>query len=519
LKRLHQVHDASFAPQGLGVVRDFFSRLHAADLVYCHWKSNEHLSAAVDGLTDLDVLVDPRRNSDLQRILAESGFKRFAAPPLRAYPAIEDYLALDPLSGRLVHLHLHYQLTLGERHLKSYRLPWEGRLLAERRLDPRHGVYVADPALELLLLLVRIALKRRLRDSFLVRIRRLGQGAKEDFNREFAWLRQRVSEPTLRMAARHLLGVAVDEPLSDLLAKPRSRASIASFGDAIEPVLRRYRTFRRGEAQVRAWVRELQWIADVVNRRYLHRAIPLRRISPRGGTVIVLLGADGAGKSTLVKTLVTWLGVKLDVLPIYFGSGDGPSAVYRLPMKIAYRFLIPFLGPRPEPPNPGNPEQRAPSSWELARSRLRAAARVPWAIALSCEKRGKLRRLIRARNLGMIVVCDRYPQSQFSGFSDGPLLAHWRDHPFFLCRALAAWEARPYVEAALNPPDVVLKLSVTPEVAQARRPEMNLAELRRRVRAVQDLHFPPCAHVLDLNADAPFHIVTLQAKEAVWTQL
>ena len=124
--------------------------------------------------------------------------------------------------------------------------------------------------------------------------------------------------------------------------------------------------------------------------------------------------------------------------------------------------------------------------------RLRAGARVPWALALSLEKRGKLRRMVRARDRGMIVVCDRFPQTEIPGFNDGPLLAHWRGHPSGLCRALAAWEARPYVEAASSStPDLVMKLAVTPIVALARRPEMSFDEVVRRVRAVHRLRYPP----------------------------
>ena len=52
---------------------------------------------------------------------------------------------------------------------------------------------------------------------------------------------------------------------------------------------------------MRAWLRELQWLADAANRRYLHRATPLRRVSPRGGTVIALVGSDGSGKSVLAR--------------------------------------------------------------------------------------------------------------------------------------------------------------------------------------------------------------------------
>jgi hypothetical protein len=74
------------------------------------------------------------------RILADTGFRRFMAPPLQAYPAVEDYLGFDHATGRLVHLHLHYQLTLGQRHLKGYRLPWESQLLGTRHFDTRYGL-------------------------------------------------------------------------------------------------------------------------------------------------------------------------------------------------------------------------------------------------------------------------------------------------------------------------------------------------------------------------------------------
>jgi hypothetical protein len=507
---MHQVaeHYADPAEQpGLAVVRDLLGRLHAADIAYCHWKSNEHLAAALEGLTDLDVLAERRRDLDLQRILAESGFKRFAAPPLRGYSGIEDYIALDPASGRLVHLHLHFQLTLGERHLKSYRLPWETVLLATRRFDREHGAYVAHPTYETMLLVVRAALKQRLRDRLVRR------SVDADFLRELAWLQKQLDDTALREVAQRLLGPAVHPSLRRLLETPVSPSGLAAFAAAARPILRRHRTFGRRQAVLRAWIRELQWIIDAINRRYLHRPTPLRRISPRGGAVVALLGSDGSGKSTLARTLVAWLGVKLDVVPIYFGSGDGPGAIYRMPMMMAYRFLRPLLGP-----NPNRQGHAAGASRATMRGRFRAAAQVPWALALGCEKRGKLRRMVRARNRGMIVVCDRFPQSEVPGFNDGPLLSRWHDHPWSVCRALAAWEAAPYAEAALESPDLVIKLAVTPETARSRRPEMSVDELQRRVATVRGLRFPT-ARVVEISSEAPLADIVLEAKRALWEQL
>ncbi|NIX78089.1 hypothetical protein [Microvirga terricola] len=506
-------------PKGLPIVQNLFTRLHKADLAYCHWKSNEHLGAAVEGLTDLDVLVDQRRASDLQRILAESGFRRFAAPPLRAYPAVEDYLGFDDGTGHLVHLHLHYQLTLGQRHLKGYRVPWEHQVLARRILDPQYGIYVADPATELVLLLVRAALKQRIRDRLRLRSKRRLKGAVADFHREFAWLRERVDDNAVCETAHGFLGSIADEPLRRLLDDQAISNRLTDFSAAVRPALRRYRTYGPLAAPLRAWLRELQWAADAVNRRYLHRPVPLRRISPRGGTVIVLLGSDGSGKSSLAKTLVSWLGVKLDVMPIYFGSGDGPSSFYRLPLRLAHRLLSPVIGNGKKSRSVDDNGLDHQRLWMRVRSSLRAAALIPWALTLSLEKRGKLRRMTRARNRGMIVVCDRFAQADIPGFNDGPLLAHWRRSRWRICRALAVWEAKPYADAKLDPPDLVIKLNVTPEVALGRRPEMSLEEIRRRVQAVQSFRFQEPARVVEIGTDVPLDEVALAAKRLVWDEI
>ena len=177
-------------------MRELFAAFHAAGIPYCHWKSNEHLGRSMSGLADLDVLVEKGRAGVIEQILASNGFKRFTATPLRSYPGIEDYLTLDDDdTGRLVHLHLHYQLTLGEPFLKGYRLPWEPLLLSTRRMDADHGIYVADANLEFLLVAVRGALKLRLRDMFRMR---LGSA----FLAELYWLRERVEPAGPRFGGR-----------------------------------------------------------------------------------------------------------------------------------------------------------------------------------------------------------------------------------------------------------------------------------------------------------------------------
>ena len=515
---LRDLPSASATPPGLLAVRALLSRLHEEAIPYCHWKSNEHVAAGIAGLTDLDILVDASQDRALQRIFAETGFRRFLAPPLRSYPGIEDYLGFDPDSGRIVHLHLHYELTLGEAHLKGYRLPWEAHVLESRLFDPAAGIFVADPAVELVLLLVRRALKRRFRDRCRELIAPRPEDKTSDFWREFAFLRTRLTGDGVLEAGRRLLGDRTTKPLRRLLIEPGSRTLQREFATAVRSTLRPCRTYGRLEATVRRWMREAQWLADGLNRRYFHRATPRRRISPRGGTIVVLLGSDGAGKSTMLKTLTGWLGGKLDIVPIYFGSGDGTSAFYRWPLRFAHRALGPALRLRQSSPGaPVAPREAANAPrWK---SWLRSAARVPWALALSCEKRGKLRRMRRARNRGMIVICDRYPQAEIPGFNDGPLLAHWREHKWRACRWLAKWEAQPHAAAASAHPDLVMRLIASPQVAQQRRPEMSVAELERRIQAVRSMRFPETTKVLEIDTDRSLEEIARLAKSAVWKLL
>jgi hypothetical protein len=68
-----------------------------------HWKSNEHLAAALAGETDLDILFDRSQYRLVRRVLDECGYKPFLTTDQTGYPGIEDHFALDPETGRLVH--------------------------------------------------------------------------------------------------------------------------------------------------------------------------------------------------------------------------------------------------------------------------------------------------------------------------------------------------------------------------------------------------------------------------------
>ena len=522
-------------------LRRFFDQMHHQNVPYCHWKSNEHLREGLTGLTDLDLLVDRARSRELSAILAATGFRRFTAAPGAAYPAVEDYLGFDHETGALLHLHVHYRLVLGEKHLKGYCLPWADVVLDRRVTDSESGVFTADPAAELVLLLVRSALKLRGRDRIRELRGRPALGKNE--RRELSWLLERTSSAEVVAVSEMLVGPAAATLLSEMVERGPSLAALRRLRHAIEGPLLLHRTYGRTEARLLRVVRELSWLVAGVNARTVRRPLGLRRFDPTGGSVIAFLGADGSGKSTMVREVMRWLAWKLDVHSVYHGSGDGTASWLRRPLVVARGLARrrPRRDSRSAAGGPAKAESMADESPEARPMAVESQETVPatgadhhtvsrprrvtaylalWALVLSWEKRTKLVRSWRARHRGMVVVTDRYPQHQVDGFNDGPLLAAWRHHPSQLLRAVAAWEAAPYRWASTTPPDVVIKLHVDPDVAHARKSgdAMTRTEVARRVRAVEELSFPvERVHVIDANRS--LEEVLLDVKRVVWSRM
>lgn len=499
-------------PVRLGVLRALFDRLHAEDVRYCHWKSNEHLLASFTGATDVDVLFDRRAIIPLTGILGEIGFKRFVVKPGRGYPGIEDYVGYDVATGALTHLHVHYQLTLGEKFLKGHRLPWEERYLATRVRDPEFDIYVADPHLELVVLLIRAVMKLRARD-----------GLKEAMGspyisggmlREVAWLKARVSEQRLVALGRDLVGEAAAQLLPGLVAGSRPSVSqLRAFGRRITPSLDEYRLFGTGAAVRQMLTRELGIVWWKARNWLLGAPTKSTRTMPQGGLTVAFLGADGAGKSTVTATIADWLSREIAVVTTYGGSGKGSASFSRRIMQRAGALRRRLIGSaRP----PARPTSHAPAESSSSPPSL---ARLVWILALSRERRRRARAARRAKGLGMMVISDRFPQSQFPGGNDGPRLAPWLERGPWWVRATARRERATFRQVDLSPPDLVVKLNVRPEIALQRKPETPVDQVRHGIDVIRGLRFSPTTRVVDLDAEQPLEHVVLQAKRAVWESI
>jgi thymidylate kinase len=280
------------------------------------------------------------------------------------------------------------------------------------------------------------------------------------------------------------------------------------------PALRRYRMYAPAIAWFERRRREFQSLRSKIGRRLPALAGATSRTDPRGGVLIAFMGPDGAGKSTLVHETTSWLRWKLDARIVYFGSGDGPSSLARWPLKLVLRagrsLGLWKPGRRASGETPGTPRRDKGGP---------GFARALWALLLSLEKRQTLRRAWRARERGIIVVCDRYPQQQIMGFNDGPLLDPWTRSASGVLRALARWESVPYRRAEERPPQLVIKLQVSPRVAVERKPEMRPEEIERRLAALASLRYPAGTRVADVDANRRPEAVLLDCKAGIWETL
>jgi hypothetical protein len=477
--------------------------LNDSGVEWCYWKSRRHLNAALSGGSDLDLLVIPADHALLQRTLVECGFKLFPSAHFRDDPCVTSFLGFDEASGRLLHVHVHFVIVIGHALLKNYRLPWARSILSRAVLHPTLPIRMLDPATEALLLLLRRSLDVSKADPVALhnwreKTARLAAAHEA--------LRNDVDRIALHARAIEFLGEDLAEPITAEFFV-RARPVPAALRRKIRRTLAPWRRYNAAEALFRGSARAAALAWDTINRRFLHAPRPMRRRPFAGGLVIAMLGVDGSGKTTLTRTVRTWLGAEMDVMPIYFGTGGGRPSLILAPLKVMVPLARKLMRRKPTGASHGQVSDRPPGP-------VYACLLALWATVLAMEKRHKLIAAYRGAARGAVVVADRYPQDQLLSFNDGPLLPRLRAVPAWLRR----FEARSYALARRLPPGLVIRLDATPDVLSGREPDMDRAVLITRTEAVKQLVFPDVPLVA-IDATAPLDEVVRCAKREIWRRL
>lgn len=485
----------------LSIVRKLLDQLNEENILYCHWKSNQHFGDALAGIDDLDILIERSQYGQFTRILQELQFKHFYLPAARTYVGIEDFLGFDYETGKLIHLHLHSQLVVGEKHLKGFHLPWESEILSHRRYDQEAGAYLSSYFDELLLLLLRQGMKIRKRDIFKTRI--LTGSTKAEYD----WLKDHCPEFLADLERTDWLTDRIKVLLLEIYG---GKASWMKFTRLKHCLYKDLAPYSQGSGLHNTFMRnrrELGRIFLEIQKRYLHTKYALTRRRPAtGGITIAFLGSDGAGKSSALAEIQKWLYEFMDVRYFYLGSGDGDSSIFRMPLKAGLK-IAQKLGIVKKSNNFSNDKLDAVENHKLG------FARKLWVYSLSRERIKKLCKVNRCKLRGFVVLTDRYPQSEYPGLCDGPRLENQKG-------IVAKKEAECFRMARLCPPDLVIKLIVPPEIAVERKPgEINLETSKNLTERVKAIKFSEHTKCVEIDSAQERSEVWLEIKRAIWNAM
>jgi len=480
-QRPHDQHRLG-APAAPGLVRRLGDALAAHAVPYCQWKGSRRPERWLTGAGDIDLLVDRTALPQLGQVLGALGFKRVEASAGLTLPGTESYFGYDPELTRLVNVHVHYRLVFGRPWTMTYAPPVEAAVLAGAS---RRFVFRAPaPEHELVLLVLRLALQCTARHTLLrphppwllaaqTTLEQLERDASRSGVVEFLTAQLPSVDVALFDRCHHALDP--DRPAwARYVAGRALRARLAPFARRPKPV-----------AVLRALVDRLGSLAGD-RRRYGHRL-------PRG-SVVALLGGDGAGKSTCASALTAWLMPDLATMHGHLGR----------PPRSALTYVV-------------GAALKASAWWDQRRGRRTDYLDLLRHVCTARDRYRLYRKAHRFAAAGGVAVTERYP-IPVNYFLAGPSGAQGLGTPVDnrVTRLLRRWEASYYER--MSPPDVPIVLQLDPESAVRRKPEEPSDYVRGRAQAVWQTDWRQVgADVID--AGRPLPEVLRDLKTQIWSRL
>jgi len=450
-------------------------------LRFAHWKGNSHLLQSLAGKTDIEILVHPNCRLQFEAILRRRSYKKMQSQPGNAYPGIEHWLGFDEDTGRLLHLHTHYDLATKTGKDKFIHLPWLEFFFQQLKTDQLTGWPIPIPEMEALVLLVRI-------HANMLHYKPVIPAVKQKE------LQQLLSQVNLQRFGRLCSGLQLKVPAGveveiNNIVQHRSVPAMIHLSAQIYHQLPAGVINASPMAAIKTFYNK--WVLKF-NRGAGRFAGPvqLKKTLLSGGNIIALAGSDGAGKTTLCNDLIKWLTFKLDAHYFYFGKRPYIKSYGRQLFSIT-GFLF--------------------NNTVVSRYFRKLAGRVFY-LLLMHKKLNMLRLARRLRQKKSLVICDRFPQKDILGFFDGPKLQTGANTWF-------AWlERKQFSRFTRNAADIVFKLQVPPEIAARRKPEHDHNLIEKKCKHLSGISFGEAA-VIEIDAGRPYEQVLLDVKRKLWKLL
>ena len=358
------------------------------------------------------------------------------------------------------------------------------------------------PEFELVVFVIRMMLKHAAPDTFFA-----GYGAlSAREQQEFDYLQDRADLPKVYgILKQHL--PCVDASLFDkCLRSLRGDCRVWTRVRAGRQLQRRLIAHARRPYLADVFLKPWRRLCRGIRRRVFGR-LPAMRLA-RGGAIIAVVGGDGAGKSTAIEGLNSWLTKDFQATRVHLGKP--PWSLISVMTRGALK-----LG-------------RLLGLWEFRKSPIRytvdgddtAFPGYPALLREVCTARDRYRAYIKARRTatgGGLVICDRYPLEQIKLMDDLEPDLVFNNGPktrliTFLVRLGQRYHRR------IMHPEILVVLRVDPQVAVLRKTDETAESVRARSQEVWEAdwrHIP--AQVID--ASRPKAEVLSELKRHIWSRL
>ncbi|WP_371316115.1 hypothetical protein [Rosenbergiella nectarea] len=217
--------------------------------------------------------------------------------------------------------------------------------------------------------------------------------------------------------------------------------------------------------------------------------------------MVAIVGCDGSGKSTITADLIKEMQKIRPTERRYLGliSGEDGDKIKKLPIIGVWL------------------ERRLAKKSEKTQS-MRSEAPPLWAAfimyALSCWRSSNFHKAKALAESGVLVIADRYPQAEISGFHyDGPGLGVERVKGWLL-KEMAKREVVIYEKLANYQPELIIRLDIDVETAFARKPDHSYQELSDKIGVMRQLTYNG-ANIMDLDSRKPYEEVLASVIAAV----
>lgn len=485
----------------LDLIYELCRKLELDGINYCHFKSNNALNLSASGDNDLDLLISRAHAKRFLEILYNLGFIQAEASAEKRMPGVMDYYGYDSNSDKFVHVHAHFQLIFGHDLTKNYSLPIERAFLESA---VQRGLFrVPEIEFEFILFVIRMILKHSTWDAILIKHGGLSSAERQ----EFAYLQNNIDKERVNELLIQYFPYIRLELFGKCLKALQPDCSIwvrIKVGQELQNALKAYtRRTHYQDIYLKIWRR-----LKLGFQRRLFKKTSKRRLAG-GGVVIAIVGGDGAGKTTVINELYSWLSKDFDTIKVHLGKPTWSLTTISVRAILKIGRMIGLY-----------PHLNSSILYSQVSKSSGFSGLYPWMLREVCRARDRYLTYVEAKRFainGGLAICDRYPLSQIK-LMDGPAIKHIINSGATsrLHNYLIELENKYYI--SIIPPEILFVLRVNPEIAVQRKTDEDPIGVKIRSTEVWEIDWKQTqAHIID-GHKSPTEVLS-EIKSLIWSEI